>query len=115
MLFFDNTFVSDDFVDKYSTIPNFGLVNEPDLTKILKAKIFLHKDWQLRAAHLILNSNPLSSSFQVSKYVIKVKDYCLHLINVVVPGFLNPDPASEGVQQVEPLFQYTAEDVATFS
>ena len=55
MLFFDNTFVSDDFVDKYSTIPNFGLVNEPDLTKILKAKIFLHKDGQLRAAHLILN------------------------------------------------------------
>ena len=55
MLFFDNTFVSDDFIDKYSAIPIFGLVNEPDLTKILKAKIFLHKDGQLRAAHLILN------------------------------------------------------------
>ena len=115
MLFSDNTFVFDDFANKYFAIPNFGLVNEPDLTKILKAKIFLHKDGQLRAAHLILNYDPLSSSFQVSKYVSKVKNYRLHLINVAIPGFLNLDPALEGVQQVEPLFQYTAEDEATLS
>ena len=96
MLFFDNIFVFDDFADKYSAIPNFGLVNEPDLTKILKAEIFIHKNGQLRFAHLILSYDPLSSSFQAPKYVIKVKDRCLHLINVTVPGFLNPNPALEG-------------------
>ena len=104
MLFSDNIFVFDDFADKYSAIPNFGLVNEPDLTKILKAKIFIHKDGQLRVAHLILGYNPLSSSFQAPKYVIKAKDRHLHLINVAILGFLNLDRALEGVQQVEPLF-----------
>ena len=96
MLFSDNIFVFDDFADKYSAIPNFGLVNEPNLTKILKAEIFIHKDGQLRVAYLILGYDPLSSSFQAPKYVIKVKDRCLHLINVTVPGFLNPNPALEG-------------------
>ena len=47
----------------YSVVPNFGLVNEPNLTKILKAEIFIHKDGQLRTAHLILDYNPLSTSF----------------------------------------------------
>ena len=48
-----------------------------------------------------------------TKYVIKVKDRHLHLINVAIPGFLNLDRALEGVQQVEPLFQYTAKDEVT--
>jgi len=104
VLFSDNTFVSNDFADKYSNISNFGFINEPDLTKILKAEIFIHKDGQLRAAHLILCYNPLSSSFQEPKCMIKVKDHRLHLINVVVLVFLNPNPALEGVQQVEPHF-----------
>ena len=45
--------------------------------------------------------------------MIKAKDHLLHLINVAVPGFLNPDLALEGVLQVKPFFQYTAEDEAT--
>ena len=96
MLFSDNIFVFDDYADKYSAIPNFGLVNEQDLTKILKAKIFIHKDGQSRVAHLMLGYDPLSSNFQAPKYVIKAKDHRLHLINVTVPSFLNPDPALEG-------------------
>ena len=63
MLFSDNTFMSDDFLDKYSAISNLNFVYVPDLTKILKVEIFVHKDGQLRAAHLILGYNPLSSSF----------------------------------------------------
>ena len=35
------------------------------------------------------------------------------MINVVVPGFLNPSPAPEGVQQIELPFQHTAEEEAT--
>ena len=112
-LFFNNVFAFDEPIDKYSAISNFSLVNKPNLTKILKAKIFVHKDRQLRAAHLILSQNPLSSSFQVPKYVIKVKDRRLHLINIAVSGFLNPSPAPKGVQLVEIPSQYTAEEEAT--
>ena len=110
MLFSNNIFASNKPADKYSAIPNFSLVNEPDLTNILKAEILVHKDEQLRAAHLILSYNPILSNFQVPKYVIKAKDHRLHLINIAIPGFLNLDPTLEGVQQVELRFWYTAEE-----
>ena len=64
-------------------------------------------------AHLILGYNPLSSSFQAPKYVIKAKDLHLQLINVAVPGFLNPSLGLQGVLKAEPLFQYKVEDEAT--
>ena len=51
------------FANKHAAIPNFNLVNEIDLTKIIKVDIFAHKDGQLREAHLILDYDPLSSSF----------------------------------------------------
>ena len=43
------------FADKNATIPNFNLVNQLSLDKILKAEVFIHTDDQLRAAHLILD------------------------------------------------------------
>ena len=43
-LFSNNVFVLGEFVDKYSGIPNFSLVDESDLTRILKSEIFVHKD-----------------------------------------------------------------------
>ena len=52
--------------------------------KILKIEIFVNIDKKLRAAHLILNYNPFSFSFQVPKCVIKAKDPRLHQINVAV-------------------------------
>ena len=67
-----------EFVDKHFAIPNLSLVNKPDLMKILKAEIFVHTDGQLRTAHLILGYNPLSSSVQLPKCVIKEKDSLLH-------------------------------------
>ena len=91
------------FVDKHATVPNFNLINQPNLDKILKVEVFVHNDSQLRAAHLILGYNLLSSSFQASKCVIKAKDPHLHLINVIVPGFLNPGPGPQGVLKVEPF------------
>ena len=36
--------IFDEFADKYSTILNLNLINERDLTKILKVEIFVHKD-----------------------------------------------------------------------
>ena len=82
----------DDFVDKNSTIPNFSLVNQPSLDKILKVKVFIHSNGQLRAAHLILGYTHISNSFQVSKCVIKAKDPHLHQISIAVLGFLTTDP-----------------------
>ena len=55
--------IFDEFADKYSAILNLNLINERDSTKILKVEIFVHKDGQLRAAHLILGYDPISSSF----------------------------------------------------
>lgn len=104
---------SGDFADKYSAIPNFNLVNEPDLNIVLKVEVFVHTDGQLRAAHLILGYTPLSSSFQVPKCVIKVRDYHLHLINVIVPGFIYLDPRPQGVLEVKPFPQFKAGDEAT--
>ena len=72
--------------------PNFNLVNQPSLDKILKAEVFIHSDGQLRVAHLILGYTPLSSNFRAPKCVIKAKDPRLHLINIAMPGFLNLGP-----------------------
>lgn len=103
MLFFDNMFKPDDFAYKYSAILNFSLVNKPDLNKVLKAEVFIHMNGQLRATHLILGYTPLSSSFQEPKCVIKGRDHRLHLINVVVPDFLNLGSRPQGVLEVKPL------------
>ena len=69
---------------------------------ILRLEIFLHKDGQLRATHVILGYKPIFSSFQSPKNVIKTKDPWLHLINAVVLGFLI-GPPPEGTHLVELL------------
>ena len=51
------------FVDKRVVIPNFSLVNQQSLDKILKAEVFVHRDGQLRAAHLILDYILISKTF----------------------------------------------------
>lgn len=63
-------------------------MNFPDLNRILRLEIFLHKDGQLRVVHVILGFEPISKCFQSPKHVIKVKDLRLALIDVAVPGFL---------------------------
>ena len=71
--------------DKNFTALNLNLVNEPDLTRILKFEIFLHLDRQLWAAHVILGYKPVLTSFQSPNYIINAKDPWLHQINNVVP------------------------------
>ena len=87
--------------------------SSPSLDKILKVEVFVHKDGQLRAAHLILDYTPISSSFQALKCQIKAKDPYLHLINVAVPGFLNLCLGPQGVLTVEPILQCKTEDKVT--
>ena len=47
-----------DFADKNTAIPNFNLVNQQSLDKILKAEVFVCTDGQLSVAHLILDYIP---------------------------------------------------------
>ena len=101
-------------------MPNFNLVNQPSLDKILKAEVFVHNDGQLRVAYLILGYTPISKSYQALKCVIKVNDPRLHWISVAAPGFLisclilegtlvtNPIP--EGIPKIALPPQYTAEE-----
>ena len=86
--------------DKNFTAPNFNFVSEPDITRILRFKIFIHMDGQLCPAHVILGYKPILASFQYPKYVIKAKDPQLRQINIVVPRFL-ASPPPEGTHQVE--------------
>ena len=73
-------------------MPNFSFMNQPSLDKILKAKVFVHTDGQLRAAHMILDYVLISKSFLVPKCVIKARDPRLQRISVATPGFLIAGP-----------------------
>ena len=75
--------------DRCATEPNFNLVNNEGLDKILKAEVFVNEDdGQLRVAHLILRITPISHAFQAPKCVIKAHNPGLHRISVAVEGFL---------------------------
>ena len=79
---------------------NFDLLNQ-----VLRFEIFLHRDGQLHAVHVILGFKPISNRFQVSKHVIKARDSRLALVNMAVEGFISKPPP-EGTQLVElPTFK----------
>lgn len=78
--------------DEYHSAPNKNLAKFPDLNRILRSKIFRHKDSKLRAVHIILKFEPISKCFQSPKNVIRAKERWLALIDVAVPGFLLTDP-----------------------
>ena len=96
-------------------MPNFNLVNQPSLDKILKAKVFIHSDGQLRAIHLILGYTPISKSFQALKCDIKSKDLHLHWTSVAAPGFLATGPITEGVFTTTPILKGIPKVGASFS
>ena len=75
------------------------------LDKILKAKVFIHSDGQLRVTHLILGYTPISKSYQVSKCVIKAKDPRLHQISVATSGFLTTSPIPKGMLTTDPILE----------
>ena len=81
--------------EEFHTTPVKILVNFPELNRILRSEIFLHKDGQLQAVHVILGFNPISKRFQSPKHIIKAKDPRLVLIDIIVPSFLTTPPPSE--------------------
>lgn len=64
-------------------------------------KIFLHKEGQLRAAHIILGYKLSTKRFQSLKNVIRARDLHLALIDIVVLSFLLSEPPPEGTQYAE--------------
>ena len=78
----------DVFTDKRHVAPRLNLVNVLALNYLLRSKIFISEDRQLRAAHLVLNYEPLSRIFQEAGQVIKADDPRLARIDVSTPGFL---------------------------
>ena len=76
--------------DKTQVNPRISLINVPALNYLLRSQIFVNDDGQLRAAHLILDYEPLSRSFLDVGNAIKANDYSLARIDVSWPHFLAP-------------------------
>ena len=76
-------------LEKRATTKRQNLVNFKLLNRVLRSKIFLHKDGQLCAVHVILGFTPISNRFQKSKHVIKAWDSRLTLVDVAIEGFIS--------------------------
>ena len=64
------------------------MVNVSGLNKLLRSEVFISEDEQLRAAHLILDFEPLSRQFQDAGQAIRASDSRLNCIDVSKPRFL---------------------------
>ena len=100
---------SDVFADKAHVAPRLSLVNIAALNKVLRFEIFVSKDGQLRAVHLVLDFEPLSNAFQDVGQAIRAGDSRINRIDVSSPGFL----AREYLPLVELLIQCSPRVVAT--
>ena len=87
-------------LDKKATTKRWSLVNFDKLNNILRFEIFLHRDGQLWAAHVILGFKPISTRFQVLKHVIKAKDSRLARVDMPIEGFIRK-PSPTGTQLIE--------------
>ena len=74
------------------------------LYQVLRSEIFLNRDGQLRAVHVILGFKPISTRFQVSKNIIKARDPWLALVDVVIEGLIQKPPPTEAQPVELPIF-----------
>ena len=72
------------------TNPKLSLINVPALNYFLRSQIFVNNDGQLRAAHLILDFEPISRNFLDVGNSIRANDYHLAHIDVSRLGILAP-------------------------
>ena len=92
--------------DKTQVTPRISLINILVLNYLLRSQIFVNDDKQLRAAHLILDYEPLSRSFLDVGNAIRANDYRLAHIDVSRPHFLAPHnllPVNHPIPQGIPL------------
>ena len=63
-------------------------MNVPALNYLLRSEIYVHKDGQLRACHLVLGYQPLTRAFQPVGHAIRAGSPRLARIDVSKPKFL---------------------------
>ena len=76
------------FADKEQTTLWLSLVNVQALNFLLRSEIFVSEDWQLRAAPLILDYEPLSRALVDAGQAIRAGSPRLARIDVSKPSFL---------------------------
>ena len=77
--------------DKGHIAPRLSLTNVVALNYLLQSEIFVSKDRQLRAVHLILDFDPISKTFQEIGHAIRAGDPRINRIDVSRPDFLAQD------------------------
>ena len=75
-------------IDKEHVTPRLSLTNVAALNYLLRSQIFVNDNGQLWDAHLILDYEPFSRTFQEVDNAIKANDYRLARIDVSQPHFL---------------------------
>ena len=90
IIFVDLTMISflDVFADKNHVVPRLSFTNVQAFNYLLRSKIFLSEDGQLRVAHLILDYKPLSRIFLDVSQAIRVESSRLARIDISKPRFL---------------------------
>ena len=84
------------------------VVHVRDLNFVLRSKIFVHWDGQLRASHLILRVDPVYSTWQVFDQALLVDSSLLSYINIRHANFLLPKFTVGEARNLGP--QYTCLD-----
>ena len=85
------------FANKRHVAPRLSLVYIADLNRVLRSKVFMSEDKQLRAVHLILDFEPILDNFQEMGHAIRAGDPRLYGIDISIPRFL----AQEDVMPIE--------------
>ena len=100
-------FFSDIFVDKEHVSPKLSLVNVPGFNYLLRSEILVSEDGQLRAAHLILDYEPISRIFQDAAQALRAGS-SRRGPDVSKPGFL----AWRDLPPVQLPIRYVPQEVA---
>ena len=74
--------------DRRHVAPRLSHTNVAALNYVLRSKIFVSEDRQLRAIHLILYFEPILKVFQEIGHAIRVGDPRINRIDVSRPNFL---------------------------
>ena len=71
-------------------VSDIRTVHAKDLNFILRSEIYVHWDGQLRASHLILEVEPVYSTWQNFRQALLVDSPLLSYIDVQYANFLSP-------------------------
>ena len=91
--------------DRRHVAPRLSLTNVAALNYLLRSKILVSEDRQLRAIHLILDFKPIPRTFQDIGHAIRIGDPRINRIDVSRPYFLAQDdlpPVKLPIHQIPP-------------